>query len=193
MGTGASTMSAEAGVLEVATTGPAANTRGKRSSKEALMDDPPPRPGPSRRRSLPRRLSREDCVSYSKQESSAISAQLFAAMDTHQDGRLTVDELTAVCLEYFATLATAQPERWVRVMIQKYDADEDGEVRDYAHTSQYSEMRDIPEHSPLRFACISHFLRPALEFSRATANRRRIRRGRRQFAAVLSVAADGDR
>ena len=119
--------------------------RRKRSSKEAALDSDVPRACARGRRHLARRLSREECEEYSRQESWEISSNLFSALDTYGDGRLSIDELAAVSLEYFDTLATSQPERWVRVMIQKHDADGDGEV------SPWPYLR--PQGSPHAFAC----------------------------------------
>lgn len=106
--------------------------RHKRSSKEAHLDDGSPVQTRGRRQL---RLSREECLEYSRAEAAEISSSLFAALDTYEDGRLSIEDLTAVALDYFETLATVQPERWVRVMIQKHDLDGDGEVRTVPQTN----------------------------------------------------------
>ena len=187
MGTGASTNVNPAALVDdtMATEDAAVfDRRHKRSSKEAALDDVP-RTSVRGRRHLARRLSREECEEYSRQQSWEISSNLFSALDTYGDGRLSIDELAAVSLEYFDTLATSQPERWVRVMIQKHDADGDGEVR--AHALQWSpSLTDSRVQSALTYLTLAHpLLSNLVSLCRFAAHRGRIFHGSGQPTAVL--------
>lgn len=70
-----------------------------------------------------------------------MAKELFAELDTAQTGFLSVDDLTGLAVDYFATQQTIQPAVWIRTQIQKHDVDGDGWLNEVEFTHAVDALR----------------------------------------------------